>query len=125
VRGARLCEPQQVRNEGGIGLFQELSYQRKLLRVANPRSVPALVGDVISTVALAGQICREFNVSDHGIDSEIEFKDDNNEATGPPPAQNMRKMAMRRKQCQQPSRSPRPCAPIHAGIIEEKCWESR
>jgi hypothetical protein len=37
---------------------------------------------VISTVALAGQICREFNVSDHGIDSEIEFKDDNNEATG-------------------------------------------
>jgi hypothetical protein len=42
----------------------------------------ALVGDVISTVALAGQICREFSVSDHGIDMEIEFKDDNNEATG-------------------------------------------
>ncbi len=42
----------------------------------------ALVGDVISTVALAGQICREKTVSDHGIDMEIEFKDDNNEATG-------------------------------------------
>ena len=42
----------------------------------------ALVGEVISTVALAGQICREFNVSDHGIDMEIEFKDDAYEATG-------------------------------------------
>ena len=42
----------------------------------------ALVGDVISTVALAGQICREFSVSDHGIDMEIEFKDDAGDATG-------------------------------------------
>jgi hypothetical protein len=42
----------------------------------------ALVGDVISTVALAGQICREKNVSDHGIDMEIEFKNDFGEATG-------------------------------------------
>jgi hypothetical protein len=42
----------------------------------------ALVGDVISTVALAGQICREFNVSDHGIDMEIEFKSDLGQATG-------------------------------------------
>ncbi len=41
-----------------------------------------LVGEVFSTVALAGQICREFNVSDHGIDMEIEFKDDVGEATG-------------------------------------------
>ena len=40
-----------------------------------------LVGEVISTVALAGQLCREFNVSDHGIDMEIEFKDDAHEAT--------------------------------------------
>jgi hypothetical protein len=37
---------------------------------------------VISTVALAGQISREFNVSDHGIDMEIEFKNDGGEATG-------------------------------------------
>jgi hypothetical protein len=42
----------------------------------------ALVGEVISTVALAGQVSREFNVSDHGIDMEIEFKDDAYEATG-------------------------------------------
>src|SRR5207244_1471594 len=34
----------------------------------------ALVGEVISTVALAGQICREKLVSDHGIDLEIEFR---------------------------------------------------
>jgi hypothetical protein len=42
----------------------------------------ALVGEVISTVALAAQIAREKNVSDHGIDLEIEFKDDAHEATG-------------------------------------------
>lgn len=41
-----------------------------------------LVGEVISTVALAGQICREKNVSDHGIDMEVEFKNDRGEATG-------------------------------------------
>lgn len=41
-----------------------------------------LVGEVISTVALAGQISREFAVSDHGIDMEIEFKDESGEATG-------------------------------------------
>jgi hypothetical protein len=42
----------------------------------------ALVGEVISTVALAGQICREFTVSDHGIDMEIEFKSQTGRATG-------------------------------------------
>jgi hypothetical protein len=31
----------------------------------------ALVGEVISTVALAGQICRERRVGDQGIDMEI------------------------------------------------------
>jgi small GTP-binding protein len=41
-----------------------------------------LVGEVISTVSLAGQISREFNVSDNGIDMEIEFKSDAGEATG-------------------------------------------
>lgn len=41
----------------------------------------ALVGEVISTVALAGQISRELTVSDHGIDMEIEFKNDDGEAT--------------------------------------------
>jgi small GTP-binding protein len=42
----------------------------------------ALVGEIISTVALAGQICREKVTSDHGIDMEIEFKDDAGQATG-------------------------------------------
>jgi hypothetical protein len=41
-----------------------------------------LVGEVISTVSLAGQICRELTVSDNGIDMEIEFKTDAGEATG-------------------------------------------
>jgi hypothetical protein len=41
-----------------------------------------LVGDVISTVALAGQISRELSVNDHGIVMEIEFKSDTGEATG-------------------------------------------
>lgn len=40
-----------------------------------------LVGEVISTVALAAQISRELTVSDHGIDMEIEFKDDKHRAT--------------------------------------------
>ena len=33
-------------------------------------------------MALADQISREFNVSDQGIDMEIEFNDDTHEATG-------------------------------------------
>jgi hypothetical protein len=41
-----------------------------------------LVGEVISTVARAAQISREINMSDHGIDMEIEFKNDRYEATG-------------------------------------------
>jgi GTPase SAR1 family protein len=41
-----------------------------------------LVGEVISTVALAGQVCRELPVSDHGIDMEVEFTNDVGEATG-------------------------------------------
>ena len=40
-----------------------------------------LVGEVISTVALAGQICREIQVSDWGIDAEVEFKSDEGQAT--------------------------------------------
>jgi small GTP-binding protein len=41
-----------------------------------------LVGDVISTVALAGQISRELPVSDHGISMEIELRSDAGTATG-------------------------------------------
>lgn len=40
-----------------------------------------LVGEVISTVALAGQICREIQVSDWGLDAEVEFKNDAGEAS--------------------------------------------
>ena len=56
--------------------------QESAIVLDNESKERALVGEVISTVALAGQISREKNVSDHGIDMEIEFKDDNNEATG-------------------------------------------
>ncbi|MFN4164168.1 MAG: TIR domain-containing protein [Ferrovibrio sp.] len=42
----------------------------------------ALVGDVISTVALAGHISREHTVSDYGIDMEVEFKDEFGNPTG-------------------------------------------
>jgi small GTP-binding protein len=52
------------------------------IELDNESKERALVGEVISTVALAGQLSREKTVSDHGIDMEIEFKDDNNEATG-------------------------------------------
>jgi small GTP-binding protein len=50
--------------------------------LSNQSKERALVGEVISTVALADQISREFNVSDHGIDMEIEFTDDAHAATG-------------------------------------------
>jgi hypothetical protein len=60
---------------------RELQEQSALV-LDNESKERALVGEVISTVALAGQICRELNVSDHGVDMEIEFKDDSGEATG-------------------------------------------
>ncbi len=50
--------------------------------LSNQSKERALVGEVISTVALADQISREFNVSDQGIDMEIEFTDDAHQATG-------------------------------------------
>jgi len=62
-------------------LVRELQKQSEI-KLDNESKERALVGEVISTVALAGQICREFNVSDRGIDMEIEFKDDAGEATG-------------------------------------------
>jgi len=41
----------------------------------------ALVGDVISTVALAGQIVEEYSAKRYGLDMEIEFKDDEGKPT--------------------------------------------
>jgi hypothetical protein len=60
---------------------RELQEQSSVV-LDNESKERGLVGEVISTVALAGQICREFNVSDYGIDMEIEFKDDTGEPTG-------------------------------------------
>src|SRR5262249_43679223 len=41
-----------------------------------------LVGHAFAIVAEAGQIYRGYTNSDHGIDGEIEFKDDNGRASG-------------------------------------------
>jgi small GTP-binding protein len=41
----------------------------------------ALVGDVISTVALAGQIIEEYSAKRYGLDMEIEFKNDDGKPT--------------------------------------------
>jgi small GTP-binding protein len=50
--------------------------------LSKERGERTLAGEVISTVTLAGQICRELTVSDHGIDFEIEFNDDTGATTG-------------------------------------------
>ena len=42
----------------------------------------ALVGEVVSTVALAGQISREFSGPLYGVEYEIDFCDDNGVGTG-------------------------------------------
>ena len=55
--------------------------EESAIELSNQSKERALVGEVISTVALADQISREFNVSDQGIDMEIEFNDDAHEAT--------------------------------------------
>ncbi len=60
---------------------RDLQAQAEIV-LTNESKERALVGEVISTVALANQLCREFNVSDKGIDMEIEFNDDAGEATG-------------------------------------------
>ena len=56
--------------------------EESAIELSNQSKERALVGEVISTVALADQISREFKVSDQGIDMEIEFNDDAHEATG-------------------------------------------
>jgi hypothetical protein len=62
-------------------LVRQLQKQSDLVLDAEGKE-RVLVGEVISTVANAGQISREKIVSDHGIDMEIEFKDDQQNATG-------------------------------------------
>ncbi|HEV7509931.1 MAG TPA: DUF4365 domain-containing protein [Thermoanaerobaculia bacterium] len=62
-------------------LVRELEEQSAIV-LDNADKERTLVGEVISTVSLAGQICRELTVSDNGIDMEIEFKTDMGNATG-------------------------------------------
>jgi small GTP-binding protein len=52
------------------------------LKLDNESKDRALVGDVISTVALAGQIVEEYSAKRYGLDMEIEFKDDAGRPTG-------------------------------------------
>jgi hypothetical protein len=52
------------------------------IKIDNESLELILVGHVYSIVAAAGQIYRSFTNSDHGIDGEIEFKDDEGHATG-------------------------------------------
>jgi small GTP-binding protein len=56
--------------------------EQSQIKLDNADKERTLVGEVISTASLAGQICRELTVSDNGIDMEIEFKTDAGEATG-------------------------------------------
>jgi hypothetical protein len=50
------------------------------IELSNRSEERAQVREAISTVALADQISRELNLSDQGIDLEIEFTDDAHEA---------------------------------------------
>lgn len=71
-------------------LYTSAEYQRQVRRLEglanqeldNESKERVLVGEVISMVAISGQISREKNVSDHGIDMEIEFKNDDRTASG-------------------------------------------
>ncbi|MEM5406199.1 DUF4365 domain-containing protein [Paraburkholderia unamae] len=83
--------------EERIRLFDELEklygsdeFQRKVRRLEgvvsegldNESKERLLVGEVIANVALAKQLSREKPVSDHGIDMEIEFRWDDQTASG-------------------------------------------
>ena len=49
--------------------------EESAIALSNQGKERAQVGEVISIVALADLISREFNVSDQGIDKEIELND--------------------------------------------------
>ncbi len=75
-------------------LIERRFNEDKFLKLANDLDVRAginldnesreliLVGQAISIAGEAGQIFRQYANSDHGIDGEIEFKDNNGEASG-------------------------------------------
>jgi uncharacterized protein YlaI len=70
--------------------FSDPEFQKQVRQLAHHAQVVldneskerVLVGEVMSTVALAGQIARETTVSDWGIDMEIEFKTEEGHASG-------------------------------------------
>lgn len=57
-------------------------WEQSAVVLSSKSTKPAPVREGISAVAPAGQISREFDVRDQGVDMEIEFKIDANEATG-------------------------------------------
>ena len=85
--------------------------EESAIELSNQSKERALVGEVISTVALADQISREFNVSDQGIDMEIEFNDDAHEATGA-------KLTLQLKMSNQ-MRSPMVACDVDVAALEE------
>lgn len=66
--------------EAGARLkWQEM--QRYLKRIDSESKGNWLVGEVISKVSLAGQICEPYSAKRYGLDMEIEFKDDEGRPT--------------------------------------------
>jgi small GTP-binding protein len=88
--GCPMCDARVRLIDDLEALYTSAEFQRKVRRLEgianeeldNESKERALVGDVISIVALARQISREKTVSDHGIDMEIEFKNDDRTASG-------------------------------------------
>jgi DNA-directed RNA polymerase subunit RPC12/RpoP len=60
---------------------QELREQAQIV-LDNESKERLLVGEVYAIAARANQLAREKTISDHGIDMEIEFRDDDGHATG-------------------------------------------
>lgn len=65
-----------------MGTHTNLIYDVFLSYSSKDKDVVRDIANRLKSVALAGQISREFPVSDHGIDMEIEFKNDAGGATG-------------------------------------------
>jgi DNA-directed RNA polymerase subunit RPC12/RpoP len=51
-------------------------------RIDNERKELILIGEAYAIAGEAGQIFRQYSNSDHGIDGEIEFKDESGQASG-------------------------------------------
>lgn len=88
--GCPLCD-ERVRLQDELeDMYCSPAYQSKVRRLEgianeeldNESKERLLVGEVISKVALANQLSREKLVSDHGIDMEIEFRQDDGTASG-------------------------------------------